>query len=82
MRDLRQSVAAIREVVHPDHMNIALLGNSCPHLHWSIVPRYRTDPHWGSPVWENSILQEMRDSPLTLTGLEYSDLIESIRKYL
>jgi|ERR1700677_3448850 diadenosine tetraphosphate (Ap4A) HIT family hydrolase len=81
-QDLRQSVAAIREAVHPDHMNIASLGNSCPHLHWFIVPRYRTDPRWGEPVWETSTLQEMRNSPVTLTAAECSDLIEGIRKHL
>jgi diadenosine tetraphosphate (Ap4A) HIT family hydrolase len=32
MEDLRLSTAAIREATNPDHMNVALLGNS-PHLH-------------------------------------------------
>jgi ATP adenylyltransferase len=82
MEDLRLSARAIRKAAHPDHMNIALLGNSCPHLHWSIVPRYRTDPRWGRPVWEDSTLQVMRISPVTLTDVEYSDMIENVRKLL
>jgi diadenosine tetraphosphate (Ap4A) HIT family hydrolase len=82
MEDLRLSTAAIRDATLPDHMNVALLGNSCPHLHWSIVPRYRTDPRWGRPIWEDSILQKMRDSPVKLTGAEYSDLIQRIREHL
>jgi diadenosine tetraphosphate (Ap4A) HIT family hydrolase len=82
MEDLRLSTGAIREATDPDHVNVALLGNRCPHLHWSIVPRYRTDPRWGRPVWKDSTLQEMRDSPVTLTGAEYNGLIESIRKHL
>jgi diadenosine tetraphosphate (Ap4A) HIT family hydrolase len=82
MEDLRLSTAAIPEATNPDHMNVALLGNSCPHLHWSIVLRYRTDPRWGRPVWEDLTMQEMRDSPVTLAGAEYNDLIESIRTHL
>ena len=82
MRDLRNSLGAIREAVHPDHMNIALLGNSCPHLHWSIVPRYRSDPRWGRPIWDDSTLQEMRNSPVTLSKEGYSQIIANIRKRL
>ena len=26
-------------------LNYELLGNSCPHLHWFLIPRYDTDPH-------------------------------------
>jgi ATP adenylyltransferase len=82
MRDLRQSATAICESMHPDHMNIALLGNSCPHLHWSIVPRYRTDARWGRPIWDDANLKEMRSNPVMLTAAEYSDLSENIRKHL
>ena len=82
MQDLRRSVVALRETLNPDHMNIALLGNSCPHLHWSIVPRYRGDSHWGRPVWDAATLQEMRVNPVTLTGAEYTDMIKNIRKHL
>jgi diadenosine tetraphosphate (Ap4A) HIT family hydrolase len=82
MEDLRRSVGAIREAAHPDHMNIALLGNSCPHLHWSIVLRYRIDPRWGRPMWDDATLQEMRNTPITLSDVEYSDLVEDIRNHL
>jgi diadenosine tetraphosphate (Ap4A) HIT family hydrolase len=82
MEDLRLSAAAIRTILHPDHMNIALLGNSCPHLHWSLIPRYRIDQRWGRPIWDDATLQEMRDSPVTLTDAEYAAMIEDIRKHL
>jgi diadenosine tetraphosphate (Ap4A) HIT family hydrolase len=82
LQDLRRGVGAISKTVHPDHMNIALLGNSCPHLHWTIVPRYRRDPRWGRPVWDDATLQQMRDRPVTLPAVEYSDLVENIRKHL
>jgi diadenosine tetraphosphate (Ap4A) HIT family hydrolase len=82
MQDLRRSVAAVRKTVQPDHMNVALLCNSCPHLHWSIVPRYRTDPRWGSPIWDDATLAEIRNSPTTKTEAEYSELIEKMRRHL
>jgi diadenosine tetraphosphate (Ap4A) HIT family hydrolase len=82
LHDLRLSAIAIRDSLHPDHMNVALLGNTCPHLHWSIVPRYRADCRWGRPVWEESLLQDMRDRPVTLTDEDRRNLVEQIRGQL
>ena len=48
MYDLRQAATAIRTALNPDHMNYECLGNSSPHLHWHIVPRYKNDPRWGN----------------------------------
>jgi len=27
------------------------LGNTVPHLHWGLIPRYKNDGRWGNPVW-------------------------------
>ncbi|MEP6973436.1 MAG: HIT family protein [Actinomycetota bacterium] len=40
---------AIEEVLRPVKLNYNLLGNSLPHLHAHIVPRYEDDPHPGWP---------------------------------
>jgi diadenosine tetraphosphate (Ap4A) HIT family hydrolase len=61
--DLFKAQAAITRTVRPDHINIESLGNIVPHLHWHIVPRYRNDPRWGSPIWLTS-LADMIDTPL------------------
>lgn len=42
---------AIRATMHPDKMNIASLGNMTPHLHWHVVPRFRDDRHFPTPIW-------------------------------
>lgn len=48
-RELRVVAAAIEDVMQPVKMNYNLLGNSVPHLHTHIVPRYADDPKPGWP---------------------------------
>jgi diadenosine tetraphosphate (Ap4A) HIT family hydrolase len=43
--------AAVREVMHPDKINLASLGNMTPHLHWHVVPRFKNDKHFPQPIW-------------------------------
>jgi diadenosine tetraphosphate (Ap4A) HIT family hydrolase len=40
---------ALEEVLRPVKMNYNLLGNSIPHLHTHVVPRYADDPRPGWP---------------------------------
>jgi diadenosine tetraphosphate (Ap4A) HIT family hydrolase len=61
--DLFKAQAAVMRAVRPDHINIESLGNVVPHLHWHIVPRYKDDLRWGSPIWLTS-LADMIDTPL------------------
>lgn len=61
--DLFEAQGAIARTVRPDHINIESLGNVIPHLHWHIVPRYRSDPRWGAPIWLTT-LAEMADERL------------------
>ena len=49
--DLYIAQRAVLQVTRADHINVELLGNVVPHLHWHIVPRYFTDPRWGMPIW-------------------------------
>ncbi len=41
----------VREVMQPDKINIASLGNQVPHLHWHVIPRYENDKHFPDSVW-------------------------------
>jgi diadenosine tetraphosphate (Ap4A) HIT family hydrolase len=50
---------AIREIVLPDKINIASLGNKTPHIHWHVIPRFENDKHfpnshWGEVMRENN----------------------------
>ena len=42
---------ALREMLQPDKMNIASLGNLVPHVHWHVIPRFADDSHFPQPVW-------------------------------
>ena len=57
MGDLRRAARAIVAAVQPDRMNYCSLGNVAPHLHWHLVPRYRADPRWGSPIYTTDVSQ-------------------------
>ncbi len=48
---------AVRDVMHPDKINLASLGNVVPHLHWHVVPRFLHDPHFPNPIW-GEVLRE------------------------
>ena len=43
--------AAVRDTMQPDKMNLASLGNMTPHVHWHVVPRFRDDRHFPTPIW-------------------------------
>ena len=49
--DVWRAESAVSRSFRPDHVNVACLGNTVPHLHAGIIPRYRSDPHWGRPIW-------------------------------
>lgn len=73
MGDLRLAMKAIAAAVNPDQMNYASLGNSIPHLHYHIIPRYKTDPRWR--------VNPFGEAPKVTfdTEAEYDDLTDKIR---
>jgi len=57
---------AIRTTMRADKMNLASLGNMTPHVHWHVIPRFRDDRHFPTPVWaqpqrESAVPQERRE---------------------
>ena len=59
MRVVFAAEAALCEVMAPDKINLASLGNVVPHLHWHVIPRFTDDPHFPNPVWS----AKQRDTP-------------------
>ena len=59
LRVVLAAESALREVMAPDKINLASLGNVVPHLHWHVIPRFTDDPHFPNPVWD----AKQRDAP-------------------
>lgn len=51
MRTVMKVEQAIIDVMHPDKVNLASLGNMVPHLHWHVIPRYRKDIAFPGSFW-------------------------------
>lgn len=53
--ELMQAVWAVervqRQILQPDKVNLAALGNVVPHLHWHVIPRWTVDTHFPEPIW-------------------------------
>lgn len=45
---------ALRDLLRPDKINLAALGNQVPHLHWHVIPRFADDTHFPDPIWAPS----------------------------
>ncbi len=76
LEDMSLVAETLAKSLNPDKMNYELLGNGMPHLHWHLVPRYRTDPMWGRPIWAGSRHKKR------LTREEYLRLVGEIRSQL
>lgn len=47
--------SAVREVMQPDKINLASLGNMTPHIHWHVIPRHLDDKHFPNPIWGSQV---------------------------
>lgn len=57
MRAVCQVEAALREIMQPEKINLACLGNMVPHLHWHVIPRFTDDAHFPNPIWASTVRQ-------------------------
>jgi diadenosine tetraphosphate (Ap4A) HIT family hydrolase len=65
---------AIREILAPDKINLASLGNQVPHLHWHVIPRWRDDPWFPAAIWApRRVLDEAAQSALARRRAMVSD---------
>lgn len=42
---------AQRDILLPDKVNLAQLGNRVPHVHWHVIPRWQSDTHFPEAIW-------------------------------
>jgi diadenosine tetraphosphate (Ap4A) HIT family hydrolase len=53
LHEMSEVAHAVSRAFEPVKLNLEALGNTVPHLHWHIVPRYSDDPRGFAPIWEN-----------------------------
>lgn len=51
MTEINRVGRALKDIVKPEKLNIAALGNMVPQLHIHIIARRKTDAAWPRPVW-------------------------------
>ncbi|MBB5392244.1 diadenosine tetraphosphate (Ap4A) HIT family hydrolase [Herbaspirillum sp. SJZ130] len=73
--------AALREVMQPEKVNLATLGNMTPHVHWHVIPRYLDDQHFPTPVWATA-RREADQPSLEARRAKLPQLREAIRQQL
>jgi diadenosine tetraphosphate (Ap4A) HIT family hydrolase len=76
--EMRLVAEAIAAVVKPWKMNYECLGNSEPHVHWHLLPRYETDEMRRGPIW----LRPESERKVALDENDRRALIGSLRHQL
>jgi diadenosine tetraphosphate (Ap4A) HIT family hydrolase len=51
MAEIGRASRALKDLLTPDKLNVAALGNAVPQLHVHVVARYKTDSAWPRPIW-------------------------------
>lgn len=72
---------AVREIMQPEKVNLASLGNMTPHVHWHVIPRFLDDAHFPNPVWataQRSSLPEVLAARRALLPQLHADIIERL----
>jgi len=77
--DLQRTVRAIVSVCGADHVNVESLGNVMPHLHWHVIPRYKTDARWGAPIWAADLAAQ---PDIRLPADDRAGLLQALRDAL
>lgn len=62
-----QVETALRSIMKPKKINLASLGNTVPHLHWHVIPRFEDDPQYPASVWVST---KRKPSPDVLAARE------------
>ncbi len=73
---------ALREILNPDKINLASLGNKTPHVHWHVIPRFENDKHFPNSHWGEALRgghpTQLSDSTKTALTAKISAHIECV----
>jgi len=70
---------ALREVLNPDKINLASLGNKTPHLHWHVITRFEHDRHFPNSHWGEAVRES---KPAVLDTSVVQLLTEKIKAHV
>ena len=82
MRVVWAAETALREVMQPDKINLASLGNVVPHLHWHVIPRFADDPHFPNPVWGARLRDTRHAAPPDLAAQLAAEISRQLARAL
>jgi diadenosine tetraphosphate (Ap4A) HIT family hydrolase len=70
---------AMREVIQPDKINLASLGNKTPHMHWHLIPRFADDKHFPNSHWGEA---QRNVLPIVLSKQTKTELANKISAHI
>lgn len=76
MDEVSRMSRALFSAFQPTKINYELLGNMVPHIHWHLIPRFKTDHLWPRPIWAEPHEEHL------LTPEQYREVITKIRSNL
>jgi diadenosine tetraphosphate (Ap4A) HIT family hydrolase len=75
MEDIVRVAGAIEKAFLPDKINYGSYGDTMPHIHFHIVPKYKGGDAWGVPF-------ELNPNKIYFNDEQYMGMIEKLIKYL
>lgn len=75
MRDVAQAAKAIESAFAPGKINYGAFGDTMPHVHFHVVPKYENGAAWGK-------MFEMNPGETYLTDDEYQEVINKLKAAL
>jgi diadenosine tetraphosphate (Ap4A) HIT family hydrolase len=82
MRTVFAVETAIREIIQPDKINLASLGNKTPHVHWHIIPRFENDKHFPNSHWGEARKDTLKANIHALSRASKKDLQDKIKTHI
>lgn len=60
--EMSQVAESVYKAFNPQKLNYELLGNRDSHLHWHLIPRYKSDKEPTKPIWVTMSLTQSVES--------------------
>lgn len=80
MKEIALSSHVMRDLFHPEKLNIANLGNIVSQLHIHIIARYDKDKAWPEPIWNSGVNENYDDVEKATRIVSITDTFYTLRK--